>query len=697
MSTKSTNQSNSSKDNILSYAKIMKDIQMYKRSGTSNGDEFNILDTPSQKYFKIFFHFGSKNEFGNGDGCGFLAPTWNNVVYTDCYVDTLKDDGRRTTIEYKFEDISDKSGKATGKKRWNDYKEIINDNEYYDVSELYNYNSAWSYLMQNDELERAERLEDFVNLLSNINSMSPWYFTSISGLNEAIERKGVDDPKYDMSERRKLTITCLPDAFDNRIGTLLDLYRSITWSWTQKREVVPSNLRKFDMSIYIFETPEAHWHFSEKKLGKRMRNGFVNSINSILGGIKNDLINISDDDGPFIGAESKYGNPCNPWHAPSYKMLEFHDCEFSYNSAKSGLNEINNQTGIQPTYTIEISYGDCYEVTYNDITMKLLGDVIITDTAIASFDDSGVASYYNYMSGVGDNLYYDKHLSRVMNPYKENWGKKIADQLVTELSEMANDTLKRAAMGNLFGFSLTSAIDQVKDVVNGNLLGGIKTAADYAKTWKERANVTKQTNNIYGNFADNWTNIPGLTAVGDIYNTAVNAYNTGKDNNAKDKYNPINKDTTQGNNVKNLNEDSTPKIGVDQVHKGKDNNVTKLTGLWADDGTGAVGIEEPITNISTSKTVPDLPKLRDLEEKNRDKNLFDHGNKNHKVSDEEVTDLDTHDILKQHDGVNGNLHVGEPSIAGTTYYNGNIYSKYTKSKAIKNAKGIAKSIDNIFL
>ena len=188
-------------ENLLSYTNILNDILQFKKSGTKSGRDFNILDTPSHKYFKIMFYFGSATEFDDGEngGSGLLAPTW-------------------------------------------DY---IKDKKYYE------HNSPWSFLKLNDENERAEKLEHFITLLSDISSNSPWYFTSVGGLSEALERKVVDDGKLEIANK-KLTITCLPDAFDNRIGTLLDLYRDVTWSWVHKREVIPSNLRKFDMAIYIF-------------------------------------------------------------------------------------------------------------------------------------------------------------------------------------------------------------------------------------------------------------------------------------------------------------------------------------------------------------------------------------------------------------------------------------------------------------
>ena len=61
-------------------------------------------------------------------------------------------------------------------------------------------------------------------------------------------------------------------------------------------------------------------------------------------------------------------------------MLEFHNCEIDYNSIKSGWSELNNSEGVSPTYKIEISYDDCYEVNWNEFSTQLMGDIIQGDT-----------------------------------------------------------------------------------------------------------------------------------------------------------------------------------------------------------------------------------------------------------------------------------------------------------------------------
>ena len=425
---------------IMSYGRFLKDRAEFRRSGTRHGSDFNLFDTPSQKYFKILFYFGvddgSTDDVPTG---GLLSPTWN-------------------------------------------IKNI--DNKYY------NYNSAWAYLKMNDENERAEKLEHFVNLLSNINSNSPWYFSTVGGLQDAIERKVASDGKFEMPDSRKLTITCLPDAFDNRITTLLDLYRDITWSWHLKREILPVNLRKFDMAIYIFESPLHYWHDDDNRLD-----------------INNNLFR------------------------PSYKMFEFHNCEFDYNSIKSGWNELNNTTGFAPTYTIDIKYDDVYEISWNELMMRTIGDIITTDiwmtaNSVAQQDSSAQLDYLKTKlssTGIGNNTpdNDDRDVRNQKVKYKKrnfkngddlgiipmHEGSKNHDaglvgnalkQVFGQVKTHVKSKINRALLGNLHTYSLTQIGSQIKSALQGNLIPTAQAAKDYVKEANERNAIKPTANgNIY--------------------------------------------------------------------------------------------------------------------------------------------------------------------------------------------------------
>lgn len=351
---------------VISYSEILKSQSEFKRSGTNSSSDFNKYDFQNHKYFKILFHFGdvdvSTANTNLGHSNGLLHPTW----------------------------------------------EIFASNKFniFDSKELYNYNSAWSYLHFNGEYERARKLKDFIITLSNINSYSPWYFNSISGIDAALERKyAADMGKLDMNERKVLSIQCLPDSFDNRIQTLLELYRDVTWSWIHKREILPANLRKFDMSILIFESPLAFWHedimFKEQD-GKNTLTPVLTADN-----INNVLLPSDQSDTQKI--------------IHSYKLIEFHDCEFNFNSLKSGFNQVNNKEGFSPTYTIDISYADCYEESFNEFMSYKLGDINKSDMLENLIDTNGydksdwflycMLNFSNYNDFIDVSKQQDKYLT----------------------------------------------------------------------------------------------------------------------------------------------------------------------------------------------------------------------------------------------------------------------------------------------
>lgn len=443
--------SKSNNNTILPYYRMLDDIKNFKTSGTvyDMDENFNMFDTPAHKYFKLMFYFGSDSEFKDSSstqplksdsGSGLLAPTWESY-------NSKGDD--------KF----------------------------------YNYNSAWAYLKLNDENERAEKLEQFVTLLSDISSKSPWYFSSVGGLQEALERKVTEDGKLEIVDK-KLTITCLPDAYDNRIGTLLELYRDVTWSWVHKKEIIPDNLRKFDMAIYIFEAPDHKLYGKDKFMS-------------------------------------------------SYKMIEFHDCEFNYNSIKSAWSEVNNVDGISPKYTIDITYADCYEISYNNIMMRTIGDVILTDMINAADNDAAynskpqsddiqyaiikslstgtipVESLIDIVTlgdttssksittfgNLNDRSTYLERNDKNDKPdpkanieykevYKPGFLSNAAGQVASHIVADTKSLLNRALLGNIYTLSLTQIGSQLSDLAKGNLVKTGMTAGQYVKKF-EKGKVTE--------------------------------------------------------------------------------------------------------------------------------------------------------------------------------------------------------------
>ena len=368
-------ESNMEYTELISYNQFIKDRENFIKSGTKSGSEFNLFDVPNYTFFKILFYFqNGDSENDNGISGGLLAPTWN----------------------------------------------INNINGAY-----YNYPSAWSYLKMNNEEERAEKLEQFVNLLSNISSKSPWMFSSISGLQEALERNIYKTLTIE-EDRKKISIKCQKDSMDNRIGTLLDLYRDVTWSWETKREVIPANLRKFDMAIYIFSTP---------------------------------YVNLHKNAGLFSGS-----------YNTSYKYFELHNCEIDYNSSKSGYGDLNNDEGNEWEYTIDIMFDNIYEQRYNEFMMRTIGDIIKWDTII------------NESHAQTDSESHLDELNKRVNAYKNGGFIDTAiDELIGAGKQVLSNKVKSAILGNLYTASLPTIYSQIRGAAQGHILSTASALDDYAE------------------------------------------------------------------------------------------------------------------------------------------------------------------------------------------------------------------------
>ena len=271
----------------------------------------NRFDTPNALFYKLVFYFSDESGLLGLDGInGFDTDVLQNDI-----VKTKSDNGNKIyTFDPKTQNIK---------------------------------NTAYNFLLLNEELERAEMLKNFLILLSEINSKSPWYFQEINGIDTALERKIFSEGELKIEDKPgQFTIKCLNDAYDDRIGTLLDLYRASCFSYQNKKEIVPRNLRKFNMGILLFSAPIR---------GKGGKSGDKNNRIEIPNGIED-------------------------YYIPSTKLIEFRNCEFDYNSSKSPFGTLNtSEAPFSPEYTITINYDDCYESRYNEIMQEIITDFINID------------------------------------------------------------------------------------------------------------------------------------------------------------------------------------------------------------------------------------------------------------------------------------------------------------------------------
>lgn len=309
-------------------------------------------------------------------------------------------------------------------------------------------NTAYNYLLLNGERERAGYLKDFIYLLSEISSETPWYFKSIEGLDSAVERTFYKEFKFE-DDPKSFTITCLNESVDNRISTLLELYRAACYSQRWKREIVPSNLRKFDMGIYIFQSP----------------------INGVT------YSNIDKSMQGYISPESITNKFTN------CKYIEFHNCEIDQNSIKSCYSTIDNSTGIEIEPKITIMYDDCVVSSYNETLCKSIGDIINLDLYARDDNEYELTGKQkiirdNFYSLPNSNFKIDKEVLQPKNIYGKTprvggLARMLIDNTLGKAEELIKKTVRKAYLGNVYGLSVRNIVGNIQQIASGDLIGGV--------------------------------------------------------------------------------------------------------------------------------------------------------------------------------------------------------------------------------
>jgi len=116
--------------------------------------------------------------------------------------------------------------------------------------DLNDYNdSAIGYLYNIGSPKRCSYLQAFTSTLYKLQEKTPWFFQSISGLGELYK---IDKSNSYRTKDKSLTISCL-ESIDMRMSFLADLYRNFTYDMEMMKEILPENLRTFNMNIYVLE------------------------------------------------------------------------------------------------------------------------------------------------------------------------------------------------------------------------------------------------------------------------------------------------------------------------------------------------------------------------------------------------------------------------------------------------------------
>lgn len=350
-------------DGVLSFAlpdygyeKYITDIANWQKQRVSFGAE------PGYYYFKVFFNFMT-----NYGLLGGLMTTIDNSK----------------NLDNKNETLLSSKNTAYG------YLQTIKDyHKYENVS------------------ERILALAKFAATLKDISLRTPWIFKTLSGLNtiNSAYVSGFDKEK-------NIIIGCNQESVDSRIGTLMDLYKFACFDQINCKEIIPANLRKFEMSIMIYHMPLNMYH-------TKVMTDKVNAMNIASPGTNGQSVDNTTRVGFDGTIEGKTTNSKDNFsNMMSFKLFTFLNCEIDCENINEYYTDgMSNETAFQlGNNQIKIKYDRVYEHRMNEWGQMFFG-------SDGFYYNHGIPEIFSGKSefNINDNTQVDMHSQRI-NALNKKW------------------------------------------------------------------------------------------------------------------------------------------------------------------------------------------------------------------------------------------------------------------------------------
>lgn len=288
----------------------------------------NLTGEPGWFYFKLFFNFH--------DTKGLFAGIMDNIIPNTCAMRYL-----------------------------------------YGIRNFYKYDKIY---------DRMLALARFTYTLSYINSVSPWFFIGVNGLNKL---NGIKTS--DFGKPGSIDLVCNGESIDMRLNTLLDMYKYACYDEINCKEIIPENLRKFDMSIVIMNVPIKYFQTGmfvsgqDSTMSQIGKNGGT-FINKAISGINKVTSFLNGSNSNYFDYKTVSGEDNSLENRLSFQMYTLKNCEIDpisfENYTSNALN--NTQFGKFGNGAIKINYDRSYKHTFNEWSQMMFGsDGIYYDGGIS--------------------------------------------------------------------------------------------------------------------------------------------------------------------------------------------------------------------------------------------------------------------------------------------------------------------------
>lgn len=213
-------------------------------------------------------------------------------------------------------------------------------------------------------------LQNFKKALQKINKDMPWYWQTLGGL-EKLQQTNPLEP-YIGGDDSKIAIGCL-ESVNMAITGLMRLYREAVFDEEKWTYVIPPNLRKFSVTVYVTEIRDLRMQGAVKETGKdssTSANSKPPKPGEILKqGFKKSFTANND---PRIAPANS--NPLEPVYDPNEDLVgenkkpffAFHltNCEFDITSGTTAFESLTNAAPEMSSQMISFNYERLWQVDY---------------------------------------------------------------------------------------------------------------------------------------------------------------------------------------------------------------------------------------------------------------------------------------------------------------------------------------------
>jgi len=318
--------------------------------------------------------------------------------------------------------------------------------------------------------ERLSNLRKFKTALLDINKNTPWFFQGIQGVDRAIAGIDPNNP-YRGGDDAKLTISCL-ESINLRVSGLMHLYRKAVFDEHKHNWILPENLRKFSMTVYVTEVRTI------KNMSKIALSGIPKKIS--LETVKGFPGNFKPSLGVDNANDGISGNTARPFF-----MFRFRECEFSLNSGADPFADLTKNPGEQTRQTVEMKY----EVI-DKVDARVLNG-IVSDTFPNGYSPAPDSEDYEADGILG--FLKDKALGKL---------KELKDRAETDINRLAREKKDELVQGARDG--VRGRVPNFENIYQDALRG-----------------VSDGVDNIGANIAENVFNVDTSATVGSALDKAA--------------------------------------------------------------------------------------------------------------------------------------------------------------------------------